>query len=127
MIERRIVIDGQERKARASALIPKLYRVKFGRDMVRDMMSLTKAYKKSAELPKTATDEERAEALIGIDFGVLENVAWLMMKHAGEDVGESPDEWLESLDGVFSVYEALPTILDMWNLNNKTTSVPKKK
>jgi len=28
---------------------------------------------------------------------------------------------------VFSVYEALPTILDMWNINNKTTSVPKKK
>lgn len=126
-MEKKITIDGRERTVRASGLIPKLYRAKFGRDMVVDMMKLQKAYKKLAELPPAATDEERASVLMEVDFTVLENVAWLMLKHGGEDVGETPEEWLDSLDGVFSIYEALPDILDLWGQNNRTTSVPRKK
>lgn len=126
-MEKKILIDGRERTVRASGLIPKLYRAKFGRDMVIDMMKLQKAYKKLAELPADATDEERATVLMEVDFGVLENVAWIMLKHGGEDVGNTPEEWLDSLDGVFSIYEALPDILDLWGQNNKTTSVPRKK
>lgn len=126
-MEKKITIDGRERTVRASGLIPKLYRAKFGRDMVVDMMKLQKAYKKLAELPPAATDEERASVLMEVDFTVLENVAWLMLKHGGEDVGNTPEEWLDSLDGVFSIYEALPDILDLWGQNNKTTSVPRKK
>lgn len=127
MIEQKVMIDGKELTVRASGLIPKLYRARFGRDMVVDMMKLAKAYKKVNALPATATEDERAEALMDIDFGALENLTWIMLKHGGEDVGNSPDEWLESLNGVFSVYEAIPTLLDLWNQNNKTTSVPRKK
>lgn len=127
MIEKKILIDGRECTARSSALIPKLYRAYFGRDMVVDMKKLTKAYKKLQELPEGATDEDRAEAMMDIDFTVLENMVWIMLKHGGEDVGKTPEDWLESVDNVFGVYEALPVLLDLWNLNNKTTSVPRKK
>ena len=35
-------IDGKEVKMRASALIPRIYRFRFGRDMIQDMNSLRK-------------------------------------------------------------------------------------
>ena len=54
-------------------------------------------------------------------------MAWIMLKHAGEDVGDSPDEWLDSIDGIFSIYEFLPEIIDLWQMNQATTSTPRKK
>lgn len=119
MVEKKVTVDGKEFTFRSSALIPKLYRAKFGRDMVVDMRKLAKAYK------ETKGDEEKM--LDVFDLEIFERAAWIMLKHAGEDVGENPEEWLDSLDGVFSIYEALPAILELWNLNNKTTSRPRKK
>lgn len=119
MVEKKVTVDGKEFTFRSSALIPKLYRAKFGRDMVVDMRKLAKAYK------ETKGDEEKM--LDVFDLEIFERAAWIMLKHAGEDVGENPEEWLDSLDGVFSIYEALPAILELWNMNNKTTSRPRKK
>lgn len=119
MIEKKTTIYGKEVTLRSSGLIPKLYRAQFGRDMFVDMKKFVNAYK------ETQGDEEKM--LNDFDLGVLERAAWIMLKYGGEDVGESPDEWLDNLDGVFSVYEALPVVLDMWNKNNATTSVPAKK
>lgn len=128
MIERTISIEGRPFKMRSSALIPKLYRAYFGRDMVRDMHKLADAYKRANSLPKDATEEEREAAQFEVaDLEIFENLAWISMKHAGEDVGETPEQWLESLDGVFSIYEILPTLLEMWRMNNLTTSTPRKK
>lgn len=39
-MEKVFEIDGKEVRMRASALIPRLYRFKFGRDMIKDMTSL---------------------------------------------------------------------------------------
>lgn len=115
MIEKRIEIDGREYTFRSSALIPKLYRAKFGRDMVTDMRELAEAYKNAPD-----------GGMEVFSLEIFERAAWIMLKHAGEDVGDDPDEWLMSLDGPFSVYAVLPTILELWNHNQKTTSVPKK-
>lgn len=124
MKEKKILVDGKEMTMRASALVPRLYRAKFGRDMISDMRKLAKAYQKAKE---AKTEEEKEEAqLSAFDLEVFENAAWIMLKHGGEDVGDSPEEWLDSLE-VFSVYEFLPAILELWAFNQKTTSVPKKK
>lgn len=128
MIEKVIEIEGKKARMRSSALIPKLYRAYFGRDMIKDMRALAKAYKTYKDLPEDAPEAVREAAEFSMmDLEIFENVAWIMLKHGGENVGENPEEWLDSLDGVFSVYEALPTILELWNRNNKTTSVPRKK
>lgn len=119
MIEKKVEVDGKEYTFRSSALIPKLYRAKFGKDMVMEMRQLAKAYKDTKEDPEKMLDV--------FDLEIFERAAWIMLKHAGEDVGEDPDEWLESLDGIFSVYKVLPIIMELWNLNNKTTSKPRKK
>ena len=60
-MERAVNINGKEMRMRASALIPRLYRYKFGRDAISDMMSLKKAFDKAAALPAGATEEEKEE------------------------------------------------------------------
>ena len=127
-MERTVEIDGKPVRLRASALIPRMYRFKFGRDLVADMNQLRKSWKRVQELPADATDEQRQDAqLDAADLTIFENVAYLMVKNAGEDVPDTPDEWLDSMDGVFSVYEVLPVILELWGANLATTSQPKKK
>lgn len=128
MVERTVEIDGKAVRLRASALIPRMYRFKFGRDLVADMNRLRKSWKRVQELPADATEEQRQDAqLDAADLTIFENVAYLMVKNAGEDVPDTPDEWLDSMDGVFSVYEVLPVILELWGANLETTSSPKKK
>lgn len=127
-MERTVIVDGKEVRMRASALIPRLYRIKFGRDMIADMRQLQKAYQKASRLSEDATEEEKLDAqLTAVDLTIFENVAYMMVKHADPTAPDSSDEWLDSLDGVFSIYEILPIILELWHLTNQTTSVPAKK
>ena len=119
MITKKATIDGKEHTFACSALLPKLYRVKFGSDMVSDMRRLINAYKN--------TDGDAEKMLEAFDGEVFERLTWLMLRHAGEDVPDNMDEWLASLDTIFSIYEALPTVIDLWYANNKTTSKPRKK
>ena len=122
-----VTIDGKEYRMRASALTPRLYRAFFKRDMMRDMQNLLTAYNKMLALPEDATEEEKTEANMAIldHLEVFENVAWLFCKEGGEQVGGSPDEWLETIEGMFSIYEAMPAIIDLWAENQLTTSNPK--
>ena len=127
-MERTVQIDGKPMRMRASALIPRLYRFKFGRDLIADMNQLKKAYDKANALPPDATEEQRQDAqLEATELTIFENVAYLMAKQAGEPVPDTPDEWLDGMDGVFSVYEVLPVILELWGANLATTAKQKKK
>ena len=127
-MERTLNIGGAAMRMRASALIPRLYRFKFGRDLIKDMSQLEKAYKKALSVKEGATDEERRDAELSIlDLTIFENVAWAMAKNADPNVPNDPDEWLDSIDGIFSVYEVLPEILELWTDGLNTTSIPAKK
>ena len=112
---------------RASALIPRLYRFRFGRDIIRDMTALKKAFNKKNELPEDATEEQKQDAALSeMNLMIFENVAYIMAKHADPSIPDDPNEWLDGFE-MFSIYEIFPEILQMWNLNNETTSKPKKK
>lgn len=127
-MERTLNIGGADLRMRASALVPRLYRFRFGRDLIKDMAQLEKAYKKAMTIKEDATEEERKEAELSIlDLTIFENVAWAMAKNADPNVPNDPDEWLDSINGVFSVYEVLPQILELWSVGLKTTSKPVKK
>lgn len=127
-MEKVIHVGAQDVKMRASALIPRLYRFKFKRDIIRDITQLKKAYEKALNLPETATEEEKEEAQLSVlELTMFENVAYIMAKHANPTLPDEPDEWLDQIDGVFSIYEVLPQILELWNLSQAQTSVPKKK
>lgn len=130
MIKQEVMICGKPVVLGASALLPKIYRINFGKDMVADMNRLRKSFNAAKNLPEDATDEEReAASLSEIDLTIFERTAWAMAYHADKEgvVPRNPDEWLESFDGVFSIYEVFPVILNLWGLNQQTTSVPRKK
>ena len=126
-MEKIINIGGKEVKMRASALIPRLYRFRFGRDIIRDMTALKKAFNKKNELPEDATEEQKQDAALSeMNLMIFENVAYIMAKHADPSIPDDPNEWLDGFE-MFSIYEIFPEILQMWNLNNEITSKPKKK
>lgn len=130
MLKRDVTVCGQTVTFGASALLPKIYRLHFRRDMLADMNRLRKSYDCVNSLPADATEEERQSvALDEIDLTIFERTAWAMAFHADRDgkVPRDPDAWLESFDGVFSIYEIFPVILELWGLNTQTTSVPAKK
>ena len=127
MSTKTVVIDGREYRMRASALTPRLYRAFFKHDMIRDMQGLIRVYKERLEMPENATADEISSADLDLlDYlEVFENVAWLFCKEGGEQVGNSPEEWLDTIDGMFSIFEAMPTIIELWLENQETTSIPK--
>lgn len=129
MIKEKAIIDGKEYVMASHGAMPFKYREAFGRDFLVDMRSLEKAYSKHLEgIKPDATEEELQEAQFGaFDLEIFARVAWLMLREAGNDVGGSPMEWLEGLDGFFEIYKVMPTVMKLWHDNNKTTSVPKKK
>ncbi len=126
-MEKIVTVDGKGVRMRASALIPRLYRFKFGRDMVKDLTELKKKFDRIKDQTKSISEEEQSqEQLSVLDLTVFENTAWLMARHADNNVPDDPDEWLQGFE-MFSIYEVLPQIMELWNLTNVTTSIPKKK
>lgn len=122
-----ITIDGKKVGFRATALTPRLYRHKVGRDIIRDLNQLRKSYNKAAKLSENATEEERQDAQLSIlDLEIFENVAHIMARQYDPSTPGTPEEWLDDFK-FFSIYEILPQILELWDLNQKTTSKPKKK
>ena len=120
-------IGGKEVGFRATALTPRLYRHKIGRDIIQDLSKLQRTYIKAAKMPKDATEEERKEAqLSALDLEIFENTACIMAKQYDANIPDTPDEWLDMFD-TFSIYEILPHILDLWIRNSATTAKPKKK
>lgn len=117
MAIRKIVkIDEVEVPFKASAAIPRLYRLKFGRDIYRDFASLQKNVRKNDE-ENSGLDIESLE--------VFENIAYIMAKHADSSVPNDPDEWLEQFN-TFSIYEILPQLIELWGLNTVTQIESKK-
>ena len=117
-MEKTITISGQAVKLKATAAVPRLYRIKFRRDIIQDITALKKVVKKK----KTDGGDLPPEAL-----EMFENVAYIMARHADpEGVPNTPEEWLDKFD-TFSIYQVLPEIRELWQLNMETRSTPKKK
>ena len=125
-MERIIKIGEKNVGFKATALTPRLYRHKMGRDMIVDMNKLRKAFSKAEKISKNATEEEKKDAHLSVmDLEIFENVAWIMAKQYDSSVPDTSDEWLDEFD-TFSIYEILPKIITLWKANNSTTSIPKK-
>ncbi len=112
-----ITIDGQEVTFKASAAIPRIYRLRFHRDVYRDLAELQKA---------TENGNPEESALDSFSLEIFENIAYVMAHHANpEKVPKTPEEWLDQF-GTFSIYQVLPEIIDLWGLNTKQDVAVKK-
>ena len=116
MIERTITISGQEVPFRSSATVPRLYRAKFKRDIFKDLTKLEQSYSKRTE----EGDELQIE-----DLEIFENVAYIMAWHADPTIPGTIEEWLDEFE-MFSIYQVLPEILELWGANLVTDIESKK-
>ncbi len=73
MQEKTVLISGKEVRFRSSAAVPRLYRIKFKRDIFKDLSKLEASY-------KGKTDD--GEELQIEDLEIFENVAYIMAFHA---------------------------------------------
>ena len=115
-ITKKIEIDGKEVLFRASAAIPRLYRIKFRRDIYKDLAQLEKA-----------VDENVADGSMLDTFSLelFENIAFIMAKHADPSIPDTPEDWLDGFN-TFSIYQVLPEIIQLWGLNVQTDVTSKK-
>lgn len=116
-VKRNIEIDGKEVAFKASAAIPRIYRLKFGRDIYRDLASLEKS---------VGENEEGKSNLDLFSLEMFENIAYVMAKHADPSIPDSPEDWLDEFN-TFSIYQILPQLIELWGLNVKTDAEAKKK
>jgi len=117
-METTIHIDGRDVKFRATAAVPRLYRIKFRRDIMQDMTAVKRALERKAK----DGDDIPLEAL-----EMFESMAYIMAKHADPELpADSPEEWLESFS-MLSIYQVFPVIQALWAGNNESLVEAKKK
>ena len=115
-IVKKITIDDKEVAFKASAAIPRIYRLKFQRDIYKDLHSLEKALGDSKE------DKSNLDLF---SLEMFENIAYIMAKHADGTIPDTPEEWLDDFN-TFSIYQVLPQLIELWGLNVKTDVEAKK-
>ena len=113
---KKVEIDGKQVPFKASAAIPRIYRIKFGRDIYKDLSSLEKA---------VGDGDEASSNLDLFSLEMFENIAYVMAKHADPAIPDTAEEWLDEFN-TFSIYQVLPSIIELWGLNTQTDIQSKK-
>ena len=116
MLEKTVTIGDKEVKFCSSATIPRLYRIKFKRDIFKDLSKLEASYSKKK-------NEDGSFAIE--DLEIFENVAYIMAFHADPTIPGTIEEWLDEFE-MFSIYQVLPEILELWGANLVTDIESKK-
>ena len=113
---KQIEIDGKQVSFKASAAIPRIYRMKFQRDIYKDLKALEKSIGEGSE---------ESSNLDMFSLEMFENIAFVMSKHADAGIPNTPEEWLDGFN-TFSIYQVLPLLIELWGLNVKTDVEAKK-
>lgn len=116
MLEKTIAIGDKQVKFRSSATIPRLYRMKFKRDIFKDLSRLESSYKGNSDDGSSFEIE---------DLEIFENVAYIMAYYADHSIPATIEDWLDEFE-MFSIYEVLPEILELWGMNLQTEIESKK-
>ena len=118
-VRRNIEIDGKEVAFKASAAIPRIYRLKFQRDIYKDISMLEKSLGDNSE--------EESNLILEVlnTIGQFENIAFIMAKHADPSIPDEVEDWLDEFN-TFSIYQVLPQLIELWGMNIKTDAEAKK-
>lgn len=117
IMKQNIEIDGKQVPFRASAAIPRIYRMKFHRDIYKDLRSLEKSI---------GDGNEESSNLDMFSLEMFENIAYVMAKHADPTIPDNLEDWLDEFN-TFSIYRVLPQLIQLWGLNTQTDIDSKKK
>ncbi len=113
---KQIEIDGKQVSFKAAAAIPRIYRMKFQRDIYKDLKALEKSI---------GDNSEESSNLDMFSLEMFENIAFVMAKHADASIPNTPEEWLDGFN-TFSIYQVLPQLIELWGLNVQTDVEAKK-
>lgn len=111
-----VIIDGKEVLFKASAAIPRIYRLRFHRDIYKDLRELGTA---------VGDGDPGSSNLDSFSLELFENIAYIMAKHADPSIPDTPEDWLDGFN-TFSIYQVLPEIIQLWGLNVQTDVTAKK-
>ena len=114
---KKIEIDGKAVAFKASAAIPRIYRIKFQRDIYKDLSVLEKSI---------GDGDPEKSSLDLFSLEMFENIAYVMAKHADPSIPDNPEDWLDEFN-TFSIYQVLPKLIELWGMNIKTDVEAKKK
>lgn len=108
-----IEVDGKPVAFKATASTARRYRQQFNRDLLVDIQTLSESAGNGETLSASALE-------------MFEDIAYTMAKQADDTVPSTADEWLDCFD-MFSIYEILPQIIELWGINTQTLEPSKKK
>lgn len=112
-MQKTIEVDGRPVEFKATASTARRYRQAFNRDFLLDMQNLS-------------NDMSRGETLSASALETFENIAYTMAKQADDTLPNTAEEWLDTFD-MFSIYEILPQIIELWGISAQTLETGKKK
>lgn len=115
-MKQNIEIDGKQVPFKASAAIPRIYRMRFHRDIYKDLRVLEKSI-------GDGNPEESSLDMFSLEM--FENIAYVMAKHADPSIPDTPEDWLDGFN-TFSIYQVLPQLIQLWGLNTQTDVQSKK-
>ena len=87
MLEKTVTIGDKQVRFRSSASVPRLYRIKFKRDIFKDLARLEKSFRENGGEDGSMMEID--------DLEIFENVAYIMAFHADPTIPSTIDEWLE--------------------------------
>jgi len=114
MVERTLFL--KQMSFKASAAIPRIYRMKFQGDIYKDLKALEKSIGEGSK---------ESSNLDMFSLEMFENIAFVMAKHADASIPNTPEEWLDGFN-TFSIYQVLPQLIELWGLNVQTDVEAKK-
>ena len=111
-MKKTIMVNGKPVEFKATASTTRRYREKFNRDLFKDIASLQPA--------------AESQVFTAADLECFENIAYIMAYQANNTIPDDPNEWLDQFE-MLSIYNVLPELIELWQLNTKELENVKKK
>lgn len=118
-------IFGTDHKLKMSAATPRIYRAKFGKDIIVQMDAM---YERLSNEGKKKDEEKKNESVSFTpeELEMMENLIFVCNRQAEPEQPEDIFEWLASFE-IGAITGTYGTIMKMWEDNLHQTSTSKKK
>lgn len=118
-------IFGTDHKLKMSAATPRIYRAKFGKDIIVQMDAM---YERLSNEGKKKDEEKKGDSVSFTpeELEMMENLIFVCNRQAEPEQPEDIFEWLASFE-IGAITGTYGTIMKMWEDNLHQTSTSKKK
>ena len=119
-------IFGTDHKLKMSAATPRIYRAKFGKDIIVQMDAMYERLDNEAKKKKDEGKKDDSTSFTPEELEMMENLMFVCNRQAEPEQPEDIFEWLASFE-IGAITGTYGTIMRMWENNLHQTSTSKKK